>query len=462
MKNIVVIRASVMAMSIALMATGCALNTPASRDVVNVPSEWRFGPTAPESVDALWWKAFNTPVLDRLINEAASQSPDLRIASERLIQAELSLTNTNAAFLPTVNLGANTGESRSKPDGGDWTNRDSTSASIGVSYEVDLWGKLRANRSASGANYKASLYDLEAARLSLFSSVASGYFQWLSLNARLETAKKNLAIAERVFNIVEARYENGVVTAADVARQRSTLLSQRASIGPLQLQAEQTRSALAVLLGKTPQELDLQVESLLAITVPDVGSVMTSEILLRRPDIASAEANLVAADANLVVARTSFLPSFSLSASFGQSTASLLSLSGAGSSAGWSASLAQAIFQGGRIRNQIKISESQQRQLVEQYRKSILVAFQEVDDAFLAVSTQANQELLQQQVVAESQRSLRITELRYKEGVDDMSSLLDAQRSLFSAEDSLVQQRLARLNSAVTLYKVLGGGWQIN
>src|SRR5690606_21004870 len=175
-----------------------------------------------------------------------------------------------------------------------------------------------------------------------------------------------------------------------------------------------------VLLGQTPQNFDLSFASLLAIEVPQMGTLIPSDLLLRRPDIAAAEAQLSAADANLVAARTALLPSFSLSGSVGQSTAMLLSLTGAGSSVSWTASLAQSIFQGGRLVNQIKVSESQQRVLLEQYRKTILTAFQEVDDAFLAVKTQAEQEALQQQVVAETQKSLRITELRYKEGIDDM------------------------------------------
>lgn len=452
---------SILAVSIALIISGCALNTPANRDVVDIPADWRFSSGATASLDTDWWLAFNSDALNTLITEAQLQSPDLRIAQERVLQAELSLSNATAAFLPTANLSASSGESRTKPEGGDWNSSDSSRVSLGVSYEVDLWGKLRANRAASKAGYQASLYDLEASRLSLYSSLASGYFQWLSLNARLETAKKNLAIAERVYQIVQARYDNGVVTAADVARQRSTLLSQRASIAPLELQAQQTRSALAVLLGQTPQNFDLSFASLLAIEVPQMGTLIPSDLLLRRPDIAAAEAQLSAADANLVAARTALLPSFSLSGSVGQSTAMLLSLTGAGTSVSWTASLAQSIFQGGRLVNQIKVSESQQRVLLEQYRKTILTAFQEVDDAFLAVTTQAEQEALQQQVVTEAQKSLRITELRYKEGIDDMSSLLDAQRSLFAAEDSLVQQRLARLNTAITLYKVLGGGWQV-
>lgn len=455
--------ASSLALLVTLVSQGCALNAPADRNQVQIPAEWRFAAAAPAALEANWWQAFNSAELDGLVTQAQAQSPDLRMAHERVLQAELGLSNATAAFLPSVNASASTGESRAKADGGSWADAgESSRVSVGVSYELDLWGKLRANRRAADANYAASLYDLEASRLSLYASIATGYFQWLSLNQRLATAEKNLEIAERVYQIVQARYANGVVTAADVARQHSTLLSQRAGIAPLRLQAEQTRAALAVLLGQTPQAFDLPVLPLLDVAVPQVGSVLPSELLARRPDIAAAEADLVAADANITVARAALLPSLSLSGSWGQSSAALLSLSGAGSTLGWTASLAQSIFQGGRLVNQVKISQSQQRVLIEQYRKVILTAFQEVDDALLAVTTQAEQEALQAQIVAEAQKSLRITELRYKEGIDDMSSLLDAQRTLFSAEDSLVQQRLARLNAAVTLYKVLGGGWQLD
>lgn len=458
-----VFKLSALTLTIGLLATGCAFNTPADRNVVVVSDEWRFAQSAAASVDTDWWRSFSSTELNQFIELAASQSPDLRIASERVLQAEYNYKNTGASLLPDLSASASSGESRNKSDApsAEWTRSESSRVGLNINYEVDLWGRLRANRDAAQANYKASIYDLEASRLTLYGAIATTYFQWLSLNERIKTAENNLIIAERVYQIVEARYRNGVVTAADVARQKSTLLSQQSNLAPLRLQAEQARASLAVLLGQTPQQFDAPLAKLLNVNVPSVAPVMPSELLTRRPDIAAAEAGLAASDANLVAARAAMLPSFSLSASVGQNAANLFSLTGAGSSTGWTASVAQSIFQGGRLRSQVNISESQQRVLVETYRKVVLVSLQEVDDALLSASTQAELETLQADAVEQAEKTLRITELRYREGSDDMTSLLDAQRSLFAAQDSLVQQRFSRLTAAINLYKALGGGWQV-
>lgn len=453
-------RVITIALSVAVLG-GCAFQTPADRQVVDVPAEWRFGQQRNVDVELQWWNQFEHAPLASYIALAQSESPDLRMADERIRQAEYALGNAGAGLLPTLTLSGSSGESRAKADGESWSSGDSSRVSLAMSYELDIWGKLRATRSEARASYNVSVFDYDAAALSMQASIASTYFQWMALEMRLATAQNNLAIAERVFQIVNARYRNGVVTAADVSRQRTTLMSQQAAIGPIQVQSEQTRTALAVLLGQTPQTFDPTVADLMSVTVPAISPIMPSELLTRRPDIASAEAALAAADANLTVARTALLPSISLSAAIGQSSSALFSLSGASTSESWSASLTQAIFQGGRLRNQIGVSESRQRSLVEQYRKTLLTAFKEVDDALLSVANEEQQEYLQEQIVTEAKKTLRITELRYKEGADEMTSLLDAQRSLFSAEDTLIQRRLARLNAAVTLYKALGGGWSI-
>ena len=196
------------------------------------------------------------------------------------------------------------------------------------------------------------------------------------------------------------------------------------------------------------------------IALPDINAGLPADIITRRPDLASAEAQLQAADADVAAARAALLPAVQLSASAGRATAALFSLSNTSDSVGWSVSLAQTLFDGGRLRNQVKLSESQRISLLEQYRKAIYTALQEVDDALDRTAVNAEQEQRQAEIVTQAQRTLRLTEVRYREGSDDLLALLDAQRSLFQAQDQLAQQRQARLTAAVDLYKALGGGWR--
>lgn len=196
------------------------------------------------------------------------------------------------------------------------------------------------------------------------------------------------------------------------------------------------------------------------IAVPEVAVGVPAQLVLRRPDLATSEANLLAADANLVAARAALFPSLSLSAGAGRSTSELFSLNPATQTANWSIGLAQTLFNGGRLINQKRYTEARRAELLLQYHKAILNALQETDMAQLTANSTQQQELQQQAIVVQAERSLHLSEVRYREGSDDLLALLNAQRTLFQAQDSLVQQRLARLNAAVDLYKALGGGWQ--
>ncbi len=420
-------------------------------------------------IDKAWWQAFNAPTLNELMLVAEQHSPDVLIAAERVHQAELQMRIANASLFPSLSAGASSGESRNKVDRQipltDEANRvrseGSTRASVSVSYEVDLWGGIAAGRKSARAGFDATRFDQDAAQLSIKAAIASGWFQWLSLQERIATAQKNIAIAERVQNVVDARYRNGAASAAEVAQQKTNLLTQRASLLPLELQAHQTRSALAILLGKTPQEFTLAEAHLLDVSVPVITPGTPADLVTRRPDLAASEATLIAANANIVEARAALLPGISLSANTGKSASELFSLNPATQTSGWTLSLAQTLFNGGRVINQKRLSEARREEMLLQYHKAILVALQEVDTALVSTDISLRQEISLQEILVQAERSMRLTEVRYREGSDDLLSLLVAQRSLFQAQDSLAQQRLARLNAAVDLYKALGGGWQL-
>jgi NodT family efflux transporter outer membrane factor (OMF) lipoprotein len=366
----------------------------------------------------------------------------------------------NTSLFPSLGLGASSGERKTKAPGDDWVNSGSSSASLTANYEVELWGGVMADRHSAKSSYKATVFSNEASRLSVSATVATSWFSYLALQERIVSTQKNIAIAERIQKIVDSLYRNGAATASDVAVQKTNLLNQQNSLLPLQLQLDQTRAAIALLVGQVPQGYQLPGEHLNAMAIPVISAGVPADVVTRRPDIAATEAQLQASSANVYAARTALLPNVQLGANMGRSASELFTLNPATQSAGWSLSLAQTLFAGGRLKNQVKLSESRQAELVEQYRKIILTALQEVDDALNRTRVTATQETNQQQIVAQSERSLKLVEALYREGSGDLLSLLDAQRSLFQAQDSLSQQRLARLKAAVDLYKALGGGWE--
>jgi NodT family efflux transporter outer membrane factor (OMF) lipoprotein len=306
----------------------------------------------------------------------------------------------------------------------------------------------------------ASRFDQETVRLTLVAGVANGYFQLLSLRGRLAIARANLVLAERVLKVVDSRVRNGAVSPLDLARQQSAVLAQRASLVPLELQERQTLYALAILVGLVPEDFAAAGDDVSGLAVPAVSPGLPATLLTRRPDLASAEAQLAGASANLDAARAAFLPSISLTGSAGLASNVLLNFLSAPTAAlTLGASLLQPIFDGGRLRAQADGAASREREVAEAYRRAVLTALAEVESALAATSRSAAQEDLQGQVVAQARRALRLAEVRYREGADDLLALLDAQRTLFQAEDQLAQLRLARLQAALNLYKALGGGW---
>jgi outer membrane protein, multidrug efflux system len=445
---------------------------PAAAIASNMPTAW--SEQSPDgvyaAVNADWWRSFNSPELSTLIDAALNANPDLAIATERVRQAEAQVRIAGASLFPELSVGVGTARSKTRPDGGSWSTSDGSSATFSASYELDLWGKNAAGVRSAESSLRASRYDFETARLTLVAGVASGYFQVLSLRGRLATARENLVIADRVFAVVDARVRNGAASALDLARQKTAVLTQTATIPPLELQERQTLFALALLLGKPPEGFEVGINAgthlpanFSDLLVPKIAPGLPADLLTRRPDLASAEAQLAAAHANVAVARAALLPGIGLTGSAGLASKVLLNFLDAPTAAlSLGASLMQTIFDGGRLRSQVDVSSSVERELVENYRKAILAGLADVESTLAASGRTAEQDALQNQILEQAQRALRLAEIRYREGVDDLLVVLDAQRTLFQAEDQLAQIRLARLQASVGLYKALGGGWAIS
>lgn len=454
---------TVIHLSLAALLGGCAAtgNAPAPAPVM--PSAYAEVSAADAAMSAPdWWNAFGSAELNALVAAAEAGNPDLAIAAERMLQAEAQVRSADASLFPALNLGMGSSRRESRPDGGEWTTNDASNAALSASYELDLWGRNAAARDAALAGMRASRFDRETVRLTLVAGVANGYFQLLALRGRLDIARENLAIAERVFKVVDSRVRNGAASALDLARQRAALLAQRAGLLPLEVQERQLLFALAILLGRLPQGFDTPASPLAGLTVPRIAPGLPSQLLLRRPDLASAEAQLAAANANLAVARAALLPSISLTGSAGLASNVLLNfLSAPTATLALSATLLQSIFDGGRLGAQVDSAQSRERELVEGYRKAVLSALADVDGALVAASRLATQEALQEQVMEQARLALTLAEIRYREGADDQLTLLDAQRTLFQAADQLAQIRLARLQASVALHKALGGSWTV-
>ena len=432
----------------------------------DMPAAWAERAVSDAAVTAPdWWRSFSSEELPALIAAALNANPDLVIAAERVRQAESQVAIAGATLFPQLGFGAGTSRNVTRPAGGAWSASDGSSAGFSASYEIDVWGRNAAGVRAAQSSLRASRFDLETVRLTLVTGVASAYFQVLSLRGRLAIARENLVIAERVFAVVDARVRNGAASALDLARQQAAVLSQRASIPPLELQERQTLFALALLLGRPPEGYTAGptvAVNLTDVTVPRVAPGLPANLLVRRPDLASAEAQLAAANANVAAARAALLPGIQLTGAAGLASNVLLNfLNAPTATLALGASLAQTVFDGGRLRGQVNVAASRERELVETYRKFILAALADVESALASSSRTADQELLQQQVLEQARRALRLAEIRYREGVDDLLTVLDAQRTLFQAEDQLAQIRLARLQASIGLFKALGGGWHM-
>jgi len=449
-------------LSFIFILNACAITRSPVPPAPAVPSAWAesapAGATAPA---ADWWRSYGSEELSVLVATALGANPDLAVAMERVRQADAQTRIAGAPLFPQLDFGAATSRRVTRPDGGPTQTSDSASATFSASYEIDLWGRNAAGLRAAEFSASATRFDFETVRLTLLTGVANGYFQLRSLRGRLAIARENLAIADRVFKVVDARVRHGAASKLDLARQQAAVLSLQASIPPLELQERQTLYALAILLGRAPVAFAPVAGSLTDLIVPSVAPGLPADLLLRRPDLASAEAQLASANANLAAARAALLPSISLTGSAGLASSVLLNFLSAPTLAlSLGASLLQPIFDGGRLRGQVEVADSRERELVEVYRKAVLAALADVEVALAASGRTADQELLQAQVVEQARTALRLAEVRYREGVDDLLFVLDAQRTLFQAEDQLAQIRLSRLQASVGLYKALGGGWR--
>lgn len=438
------------------LATGCSLNPRYETPAIAVPAQWEAGQSATATqVDAQWWVHYGNPELNALMDAALLANQNLAAAVSRIAQARASLTSARSSLYPGVGLSASAGHDRQRRDGVTTTSDDAR-AGVSISYELDLWGANRAAAEAADARLASAQYNRDSVALVLQSDVATAYFQLLALQDRIVIAERNLEAAQEVMRLVQVRFDNGTATALDLAQQRTTLLGIQAQLPSLRQSINETRHALAVLLGRPPQGFTVAGASLTEVTLPEIDSGQPALLLERRPDIRIAEAGLIAANADIGIARAAWLPSLDLSAS---AAATNLLDGGSSTVASVAASLAQTLFAGGRIRAQVAQAEASREEMAAGYVQTVLNGLREVEDSMSSLATSRERLRLLAETAVQAREAYRLARVRYDAGAIDLLSVLDSQRTQLSAEDTLVQAQLTQLNATALLVKALGGGW---
>jgi multidrug efflux system outer membrane protein len=404
------------------------------------------------------------------VKAALSQNYDLRDAVARVEAARANLGITRSNQFPQINASGNVQFTRLSRDGSfplpasfvQSQNRTWGEASLNLlSFEVDLWGKLRRSTEAARANLLSAEENRKAVVVTLVSDVATAYFTLRELDYELAISRQTLDTRRESLELVQSRRGGGVATLLDQRQAEQLVDTAAQTIPTLQEQIEQTENQISLLLGENPTALARQGSFNEQVVPPDVPAGLPSTLLERRPDIREAEQNLIAANAEIGVAKAEYFPQLSLSAALGGQSTQLATLF-SGPNRAWSfvPQLTQPIFTAGRIRSNVRLAEAQTDSAVNQYQKAIQTAFTEVSNALIAHQRVRESRVQQEALVGALQDRKRLAYVRYRGGVDTQLNALDADRDLFDAELSLRQIKLSELLSVVQLYKALGGGWQ--
>ncbi len=451
-------------LSLGFATLGCSVGPAYRHPQVATPASWQN--TLPnantEWPAADWWHGFGSAQLDAYIARAQAGNDDIAAAIARIRQADAQARIAGAALLPTLDAGASASRQRQRPiTGAVPITYNQYSPQLTASYELDFWGRNRAARDAAVAAAQASRYDRETIALTVVTSVALTYFEVLEQHDRLEVARDDLANAQHVLSALELEQDVGTATALDVAQQATTVATLNASIPPLQQQLQQNIDALAILLGQVPEGIDVGAGSLSQLTPPPITAGLPSQLLARRPDVAQAEALLMAANANIAVARAAYFPSIDLTANGGYASTALNTLLLPESRVfALTADVAQNIFDAGARRGQVEYSRARYAELLSDYHKTVLTALGNVEDALVAVQQTSEQELRQQQAVDKARRAFEFSQLQMQAGTTNVLTVLNTETALFTAQDTLVQVKYQHLQALVDLFQALGGGWR--
>ena len=450
------IRAGVVAL--AAMLAACAGPRPdaPSAAMVVPPPGWRDGNSSVGEQAAAWWRSFGDPVLGSVVEQALANNVDIAIAAARVEEARAQFDGARGQLLPSVELGVAGKRERYLNAFGRAASQTAEQGQIGVSYDLDLFGRLRNTTDAARASLLATQAARDNVMLAVASSAAAGYIGLRALDARLAVVRDTVSAREESLRVAQRRARSGYATRLELEQSEAELRGTEQLIPVLELAIARQEDGLSVLLGQNPRAIE-RGGALSTLASPTVPRVLPAELLRRRPDIAQAEQQIVAADRSLDAARAAFMPSIRLGVSGGYVNSTLIPDPVGLFSVG--GSVLAPIFEGGRLHAQADVAASRRDQAAYAYRKAALNAFREVEDALAAVQRTSEQEqLLQQQRDALARALVQATN-RYRGGYSSYLEQLDAQRGLLSAELSLQQASGERLSATVSLFQALGGGW---
>lgn len=439
-----------------LIVSACSLVPEYERPATAAPTNWSTSQKANTELTKDWWKKYNNSELDNLISQALTNNKDLEAGIARIQQARAASKIAGSNLLPNTSASAST----SKDYESDGSNRSNYNTGLDINYEADLFGKNRANADAAESREKATIFDQDALTLVITSDIANYYADYLSMSDRIWVAQKNLENGKKVLNIVQAKYDEGKISALELSQQRTALANLESSITGLNNQRDIAKSRLAVLTGLPPQNIALTGKSITELNVPLVKPIQPGELLERRPDIRSAEENLKAANIDIGATKADFYPNLQIGANTALAATGLSNP--ASLAAGLLVSLTQSIFSGGALEGNLEQTEARKKELAANYSNLVITSYKEVEDALSSVN--AAQQNIRSRTTAreQSQKAYDIAKIRYDEGKTDFQILLDTQSSLFGAEDNFYSGKADAVKASVTLYKSLGGGWQEN
>lgn len=443
--------------------SGCILGSENPNPAVQIPGAYGAAPrNAEAAVPKLdWWSGFRSDELTDLIGQAQTSNLDIAVAYAQIIQADAQAGIAGAPLLPSLG-GTATAERLRQASAVSGTHSVFSQFNVGLtaSYMLDFWGKNRAALYAAERNAIASRYNREVVTLTTTVAVANAYFQVMAAQDQLRVARSNLAASSRILDLIQKQFTAGTASQLDLSQQAALVSTIRASIPPVEVTLRQNTAALSVLVARIPVGFGIKGKGLSRIAVPKVTPGLPSELLVQRPDIRQAEAQLAASNFSVEVARAAFLPQIQLTGTTGFQSAALSSLFAPGA---WyytlAASLTQPIFDGYLLQNQLKQARGVQLENLQAYRKAILSAFADVEVALVALEQTSIQLRLQGAVVTNSRKAFEVAEAQLRGGTVSLINVLQTQQTLVSAESALVQVRLNRMLAVVSLFQALGGGW---
>jgi multidrug efflux system outer membrane protein len=456
-----------LALAVVVLA-GCTVGPKYEKPAVELPETW--GESAPRfAEDGRWWSIYQDASLETVVDEALANNADLLIAAARVDEARALLGEANSFFWPQVDVQATSSRQEVSTRTSNFfpgipREYSNHRATLNVSYELDLFGRLRSNAAAARAELEASEASREAVRLALAAQVARSYFAVRALGEQVLLTRRNVELREQALALQRRRLQGGVISEFDLRQLEAEAANVRAQLPPLERDREREEVALAVLLGRNPKavfEGAVKVKQAEHETLgpPAIPSGLPSELLLRRPDLVEAERVLAAANARIGVARAEMFPSIALTGFLGSESAALSNLFSGGAAATWqiAASVAQPIFTGGRLQARTEAAEARERAALAQYQQAIRSAFGEVRSALIAQSRARESyeaESVRENALAES---LRLARLRYQNGVASQLDVLDAERGLLAAQIARVDALRAHRAAVADLFRALGG-----